>query len=311
MLLQNELIFTMIEQVKIILNSYDLTNFQVSVIILLILSFLFIIKSLYKVYIENYGQNLKINAQHVFEERKKIKAEISKYKTHLLNTCEDVNHRFLNLREHYSHSWLKLDRNYKDKEKYYFHSTIYRFLCLYFWIKKAQKEIFYLDTTIASKEDLEFITFLKIFPNIMCDLDYIIGPSADQNSEDDHFFRNIFESFPDFILDNGTPKSFEKYIEDLPNLKISLEKLYIYFDGITPTENRLRWDRIHFLHLTIILFLNNYGYDFQKTDQKNLKEILSGPKKSSLLNNYLKYLKKYNLLKNKEVKQLINLSKRL
>ncbi len=254
MLLQNELIFTMIEQVKIILNSYDLTNFQVSVIILLILSFLFIIKSLYKVYIENYGQNLKINAQHVFEERKKIKAEISKYKTHLLNTCEDVNHRFLNLREHYSHSWLKLDRNYKDKEKYYFHSTIYRFLCLYFWIKKAQKEIFYLDTTIASKEDLEFITFLKIFPNIMCDLDYIIGPSADQNSEDDHFFRNIFESFPDFILDNGTPKSFEKYIEDLPNLKISLEKLYIYFDGITPTENRLRWDRIHFLHLTIILF---------------------------------------------------------
>ncbi|BCX73881.1 hypothetical protein [Acinetobacter sp. Tol 5] len=247
----------------------------------------------------------------MFEERKKIKAEISKYKTHLLNTCEDVNHRFLNLREHYSHSWLKLDRNYKDKEKYYFHSTIYRFLCLYFWIKKAQKEIFYLDTTIASKEDLEFITFLKIFPNIMCDLDYIIGPSADQNSEDDHFFRNIFESFPDFILDNGTPKSFEKYIEDLPNLKISLEKLYIYFDGITPTENRVRWDRIHFLHLTIILFLNNYGYDFQKTDQKNLKEILSGPKKSSLLNNYLKYLKKYNLLKNKEVKQLINLSKKL
>ena len=73
MRLQNELIFTMIEQVKIILNSYDLTNFQVSVIILLILSFLFIIKSLYKVYIENYGQNLKINAQHVFEERKKLK----------------------------------------------------------------------------------------------------------------------------------------------------------------------------------------------------------------------------------------------
>ncbi len=48
MRLQNELIFTMIEQVKIILNSYDLTNFQVSVIILLILSFLFIIKSLYR-----------------------------------------------------------------------------------------------------------------------------------------------------------------------------------------------------------------------------------------------------------------------
>lgn len=188
---------------------------------------------------------------------------------------------------------------------------IYRFLNLYLWIKKAQQNLIYLDTTVASNKDLEFITFLKVFPNIMCDLDFIVGPNVDQNSEVDHFFRNVFESFSDLILENDSPKSFEKYKEDLPILKISLKKLYIYFDGISPTENRMRWDRIHFLHLTVILFLNNYGYNFQKTDKKQLKEILTAPKKSDYLRNYLNYLKKYKLDNNKEVKKLIKLSKNI
>ena len=247
----------MIELIKELFGSKNLTALHVASISFFVTVIAFFTTSYLKNLFENNLHARKLNTQHKLEEQKKIKEEIAKYKIHLLNACEDINHRFCNLGTNYNQNWMRVNSIFNNKENYYFHSMIYRFLYLYIWIKKAQKNMIFLDTTSASSKDLEFITFLKIFPNIMCDLDFIIGANANQNSEDDHFFKNIFESFPDFILDGDTPKSFEKYNEDLQNLQTSLRKLYIYFDNISPTENRNRWDRIHFLHLTVILFLNN------------------------------------------------------
>ncbi|OTG99118.1 hypothetical protein [Acinetobacter sp. ANC 4973] len=299
----------MIELIKELFGSENLTALHVALISVFVTVSTFFLTSYFKNLFENSLHARKLNTQHRLEEQKKIKEEISKYKIHLLTLCEDLDHRFLNLEKNHSENWIMVNSIFNEKENYYFHSTIYRFLCLYFWIKKAQKNMIFLDTTIASKKDLEFIIFLKIFPNIMCDLDFILGPTANPNSEGDHFFKNIFEAFPDCILDNDMPKSFEKYNEDLQNLQENLKKLYIYFDGISPTESRNRWDRIHFLHLTVILFLNNYGYDFQKTNKEQLLEILRHPKRSIYLENYLNYLKKYKLHNNKEVKKLIKLLK--
>lgn len=297
----------MIEQIKILLQTYNLTAVQVALISILTTIFTFFITNWFKSYFDNKLHANKINTQHRIEEQKKIKDQISKYKIHLLTTGEDLNHRFWNLRENYNKDWLKVNGVYNEKENYYFHSTVYRFLCLYFWIKKTQKEMIYLDTTIASKEDLEFIKFLKLFPNLMCDLNFIINFGADGSSPVDHFYRTTFELFPDYILDQDCPKSFEKYNDDLPSFQQKLEPIYKYIDGVSPTENRVRWDRFYFLHLTTIIFLNNYGYDFQKTNKKQLKEILATPKRSAYINNYVAYLKKYKLDDNKEVKRLIKL----
>jgi len=62
--------------------------------------------------------------------------------------------------------------------------------------------------------------------------------------------------------------------------------------------------------LTTIIFLNNYGYDFQQTDDKKLEEILTKPKVSTYTQNYFKFLKEYKLDDNKEVKRLENIAKK-
>ena len=62
--------------------------------------------------------------------------------------------------------------------------------------------------------------------------------------------------------------------------------------------------------MTTIIFLNNYGYDFQQTDDKKLEEILTKPKVSTYTKNYFEFLKEYKLDDNKEVKRLENIAKK-
>jgi len=297
------------EQVKTIIESYTLNAYQVALISICVSVLTFLIINWLKNYFENKLLQRNLETEHKFDQRKKIKEAIAKYKVHLLTACEDVNHRFWNFSSNHKKDWLKIGGDY-GAENYYFHSTAYKILCLYAWVGKIKKEMIFLDTTIASKEDLEFIKFLKFFPNVMCDLTFIVGKDADGDYAVDHFFRTNFELLPDYISDKDGPKSYADYKKNIPKLKTDLHSLYEYIDGVSPNEKRMRWDRLHLLHLTAIIFLNNYGYDFQQTDDKKLEEVITMPKVSSYTKNYFNFLKEYKLDDNKEVKRLESIAKK-
>jgi hypothetical protein len=297
------------DQLKTIIESYTLNTYQVALISICVSVMTFLITNWLKNLFENKLLQRNLETEHKFEQQKKIKEAIAKYKVHLLTTCEDLSHRLWNLSNNHDRNWIKINGDYGG-DHYYFHSTVYKFLCLYAWVGKVKKEMIYLDTTIASKEDLEFIKFLKFFPNVMCDLTFIVGKDADGDHAVDHFYRTNFELLPDYISDDDGPKSYADYITAIPNLKDKLDSLFIYLDGVSPNEKRMRWDRLHLLHLTTIIFLNNYGYDFQQTDDKKLEEVLTKPKTSSYTKNYFNLLREYKLGHNKEVKRVENIAKK-
>lgn len=263
-----------------------------------------------KRYIDTRILSSKLETEHKFEQRKRIKEVLAKYKVHLLTACEDLNHRLWNFSSNYNKDWIVTNGDYKH-EHYFFHSTVYRLLCVFAWIKKINKEMVYLDTTIATKEDLDFIKFLKVFPNVFCDLTFIVGINADGNYAVDHFFRINFETFPDFIVVENEIISYSEYKKRLPGLRHPLRELYQYIDGISPLENRMRWDRLHLMHITLIIFLNCYGYDFQQTNDKKIKKVLSTPKTSKYLENYFSFLQEYKLEKNVKVRKFIKVAKQI
>jgi hypothetical protein len=120
-----------------------------------------------------------------------------------------------------------------------------------------------------------------------------------------NFFRNQFELFPDAIIKGDDIKSFSEYMNDISHNQKDLSHLYLYLDGISPDEeNRKRWDRLHLLNLTLIIFLNNYGYDFQQTNGKNFKKILTEPKLCPYTGNLFKLFNEYHLEDNKQIKKL-------
>ncbi|PAM93426.1 hypothetical protein B4N84_17940 [Flavobacterium sp. IR1] len=263
----------------------------------------FFLTLLTKNFIDTRILSSKLETEHKFDQRKKIKEVLAKHKVHLLSAAEILNHRMWNFSKNHSKGWIDVQGDFLT-EKYYLHSFAYRILCLFTWINQVQKDMIYLDTTIAQKEDLEFIKFLKIFPQIFCDLTFIEGQNADGNYAVDHFFRNNFDELSRCLQGTNGLKSYDVFIEDLSPSDKNLIQLLKFLDGICPLENRKRWDRLHCLNITLIIFLNNYGYDFQKTKTDKIKKILTIPKTSSLLKNYFDLFKEYNLDTNKEVKKV-------
>jgi hypothetical protein len=297
------------EQLKNIVDQYTLNPWQIGLISAGVSIITFLLTNYFKNIFENKLLQRNLETEHKFSQQKQIKEVLAKNKVHLLTACEDLNHRMWNLSNTYKEDWLNVKGDYQNDRWHYFHSFTYRILAVYGWIKKIQKEMIFLDTTIATKNDLEFIKFLRIFPQIFCDLTFLEGKDVTGRKQVDHFFKNIFGAFPDCLIKDDGIKSFTEYSSDLNSYKTQLQSLYSFLDGVNPEENRKRWDRLHLLNLTLIIFLNNYGYDFQQTDETKMKAAMSKPKVSAYLKNYLVLLKEYKLDENKEVVRLKKMAK--
>jgi len=300
------------ENIKTIIENYTLNAFQVALISAIVSFVTFLLTIIIKNYFENKLYKRKLETEHRFNQQKMIKEVFAKYKVHLLTSCEDYNYRMWNFYSNHSKKWINIsDRgsNYNNPQHYYFHSFVYRFLSVLAWIKKIQKEIIFIDTTLASKNDLEFIKFMRVISRLFCDLTPE-DKKGDKTYAIDHFYRDNLNLFPDSIITESGIKSYSEYMENLTNLQLPLLDLYKWFDGISPLEDRKRWDVLYFLHLTIVVFLNNYGYDFQKTNEiklKKLKQVLDNSQKQVSMKSFFELLGHYKLNENKEVKILKNL----
>src|SRR5258708_2888123 len=111
----------------------------------------------------------KLSTEHKWKQREKIKKVLAKYKIHLLGAAEDINIRMGYIAEQHADIWKEAGGD-PAKEHYHLHSTAYRILCLLAWIEKFNKEMIFLDTTIASKQDLLFVKLLNIFPRLFCEV---------------------------------------------------------------------------------------------------------------------------------------------
>jgi len=256
-----------------------------------------------KNYFEKRILSSKLETEHKFEQKKEIKRVLAKYKIHLLNSCEEMNHRLWNFSVNYHRQWIVANGSYRD-ENYFFHSTLYRVLSIFAWVEKIKREMIFLDTTIASKQDLEFIKFLKVLPLAFCDLTTLEGSNVDGSVEVDHFFRTKFELYPLSIISSDGVASYSEFKMKLPDLQTDLAGLFGYFDGISPSEERKRWDRLQLFHLIIVTFLNYFGYDFQKTKSPAIRKLINQPRSSIYMDKYFDLFAVFNLDDNREVKKV-------
>jgi len=267
----------------------------------------FIITLTTKNFLERKLHIRKLEADHEYEQRKSIKAVLSKYKVHLLNSCESLNHRMWNFANNHSKEWLKVDHDY-DSNKYYIISFSYRIIVVYYWINKIEKELIFLDSTISTKTDLDFIKYLKLFQRTLTDIKLFEGLYSSEEYATypkDHFYANELEAFVNYVQEDGELINFEKFKIKVDKSPDPILKILNFLDGLSPNESRPRWERIHSLNLVLILFLNSFGYDFQKTSNEQLTKTLEFPRKSKVQSNFLRLLKNDKLEYQKEVKQLI------
>ncbi len=102
--------------------------------------------------------------------------------------------------------------------------------------------------------------------------------------------------------------SFDVYTEEIKRYNKDISQICSFFDSLSPIEDRFRWDLIQLLHLTLVAFLNSFGYDFQYTEKENIEKILNdSPRQSRLLANYKSVLVRNKLNKNEHIKSILSL----
>lgn len=246
----------------------------------------------------------KLRKEHEYEQRKAIKNVLSKYKVPFINSAEFLNHRLWNLSKNYSREWHNVKGQY-NYEGYYYQSTIYRILRHFAWIKIIQNKLIFLDTTIATKEDLFFVKYLNYFPQLFQDTDLFDGFNYDTNHSKDHIYRDIFEELYSNLIKDENVISYTDFKEIFGRDHVKFLPICRFIDNINPEEDRLRWDLIHCFHLTLISFLTSYGYDYQQTTKQQINSFLKIHRKCKIYDNYRKLIHRNKLEDEKSIKLLI------
>ncbi|MCB0704281.1 MAG: hypothetical protein KDC34_03190 [Saprospiraceae bacterium] len=264
-----------------------------------------LINLIFKVSQEKKILKNKLALEYKSEQQKKIKNALAKYKVQILESGEFLNHRLINISRNYKTANHYVNGVYPSLENTFFISNVYRVLRLLSGIKLLEKELIFIDTTMADTGDLNFIKWIKVLRQVLQDSDLYNNIEIDYTNKGEKINRDDLESMSFVLIKDNDIISFSDFKEiaaaDL-NKYISLCE---FFDGISFDENRFRWDRLKCFHLLLISFLNTFGYDFQKVSESEMEEVASTVNSFEVIQNLYKMLIPYKLLEENECKLVL------
>lgn len=225
----------------------------------------------------------------------------------LINAAESLSHRLWNFSANWGEAWHHSD---EGSPSYYELSFAYRFLRFYWWVIKVDDELVYLDTTLADKLDMDFIKYLRAFPAIMCQTSLFENIAYNHEHDVDHFFSHRLEAIVSSVAIDGEFPTYQKFEETYKGRNDDIDGFYVFLNGMSPEEDRLRWPRMFSLHLLLLSFLNGYAYSFQYTNLEKLSDIKKVLQRHNngeqVLNNFELILSGFELTDNKEIKIMLD-----
>lgn len=268
----------------------------------------------YNILHERYSLTYKLRKEFEFSQRKMLKEEIAKNKIPLLNILEELNYRILTLNKNMvagslNIPWLNVTQaNWFINEQYFINSFIYRYLIFLHFVLKTENDTISIDSTIADKSDIIYLTYIKTFKNLFTEVDILKDLNYSPTRDDHHFFKNDLETYSNWVLRNGEVISFEDFKDRLRNNYAEYKKVIEYFTTIKNDNQDMNLNVIRGFHVVIIKFLNVYGHNYQKTEKDKLKKLLNDYKTSlTIKKGYIEFLEKNKL--DKEMCDVIKILK--
>lgn len=270
--------------------------------------FVLILKGISRPLWERYFHTYKLEGDYRFEQKKQVREAISKHKIALLNAAESLNHRMWNFSENIPEGWHKVD-NSPVEEKYYLISFCYRFLLFFTICRDIERETLYLDSTVSTDTDLTFLKYIKLFPQLFCDVSIFKGFEYDKSLDSDHFYRDDFNAMLKKMYSNEKLLDFDEFKKlDLDN---DFAKIIEYFSGVSSQRDCMRWQALNSFHFVLMAFINEYGYNFQVTSAKQFKKLTDDLPTNIITQNVDNFVKRSGLGKSKQLKAALNSLKRV
>lgn len=253
---------------------------------------------------------LKLVADYEHEQRKALRAIIGRIHGRLLHAGNSLNYRFWNLYANTEKRWLAVEE-FRQPENYYIQSFVCRFMAVFVLVREFERQALYVDSRIATQSDMLFLKYVNALHWCMTDVSLFKGVCYDAFNPTDHFFSDSLRGYCDDCVDkDGELLKVEALIE-LSKTNKGLESVFLFFKGLSATEDRLRWDRLVSLHLLIAAFINSIGYSEHRTSRAKLFKIAAQIRNKVILENLAYWLPRHGLGKDSESRTLIGVCKEL
>jgi hypothetical protein len=277
-------------------------SFMAALVSALVTILLFLIKGVCAPLWNKYFHVYKIKVEHNYEQKKKTKEAISKYKMSLLDSAESLNHRLWNFSGNCNKGWHNLKEGELLKDKYYLQTFCYRFLAFYAWCLKFERELIYIDVTFSDKDDLYFIKYIKSMQNIFCDASMFDGTGYDNEHDIDHFFKDDLASMVEKMF---TPTGVITFSEFRSKDEVNYAKVCKFISTVMQDKSCNKWHLINCFHFILMAFLSRYGYDYQRTGLFKLYKLRCSEPNNKLMSNFKSLILNAKLSKCKQIKKAI------
>jgi hypothetical protein len=230
----------------------------------------------------------KLKKEYTFKQKMQIKESLAKSKTPLIKAAEDLNYRLNDFIDHIDEGWHS-NTNEEIQTKnygYYLKSFVYRLLSFFYWIEKAENDIYNFDFSVADKSDQVYLKYVKTMENFFCEKHLIKELiDNDPNNSKHHFYKNVINIYVSYMQKDGKLLSFDQFSskeEYDPILSV-----FHYIREIRNDKNDPKYNIIMSFHLFLMLFLNKYGLDYQYTDRNKYHDIVTSYKDKIVIKNEL------------------------
>lgn len=249
-----------------------------------------------KLWLDRRAHQEDLEADYRHEQRKALRELIGRYHGGLLDYATSWNNRMRNLYANVEERWHHVDGDYA-RPSTYFQSTVHRFLAFLSLAQKFEGEQVFIDARFVEPRELEFVKFIKAFHWVMSDAALYDGLPYDRGVFRDHFGTDRLHTICETFLHDDKIPTFRQYqirVRDKEG-RSELEPAFDLFDGVSPAEDRLRWDRLVCLHLLTMAFVTTFGYEWQRPGTEFIRGALGQFQHPEILDNFIEWLPRLGL----------------
>ena len=229
----------------------------------------------------------KLKKEYTFKQRMQIKESLAKSKTPLIKSAEELNYRLWDFSDHIDEKWHSMNNDQQIRDRYwgyYLKSFVYRLLCFFYWIDRAEKDIYDFDFSVADESDQVYVKYVKTLENFFCEKLLIRKLILDDSDFKHHFLKNNISIFLSYIQNSDNEiLPYDQFIAKLESGYTDISYVIDYIKEIKNDKNDPKFNIIMSFHLFLMLFLNKYGLDYQYTDRVKFQDIIKKKYKDNIV----------------------------
>lgn len=220
----------------------------------------------------------KLKKEYTFNQRMQIKESLAKSKTPLIQASEELNSRLKNFSKNIDKNWHDISEDeWAKPDAYYLVSFVYRLLAFFYWLEKAESDIYSFDFSVAAKEEKVYLKYVQSLRNFFYDSDLLYPEFHIKYFKKDYpFFKNYINKYVSYMKSpDGSLISYEQFEKKIAENHEMIKPVFGYISKIRKESSNQEYNIIISFHLFLLLFLNKYGLDYHYTSREKFRTLIT------------------------------------